>query len=324
MSAEYTSLERRVLKRFKPKHAFGFPPAVVLNDLRDLGDERDLRHTIATLLRRREIRFLRTVPGIWWKPTWCPLADMPLHPTNAMLAGGVARKLGQTPVVSVREAEGIFGLAERYDTPGAPGLVAVPGIERVLRYGVRNGRTIVLAEPVPSWIAELGDGVVQAVTQAFRMHLDLDHASLERLARSAARRVKPDDFLAAIRPKLSEIPAPFDEIVQAMCQEAERVRDRATALPERSAPSGWRPPGDDWSGPTVSGDWHVEEVELDGVWYARITGGRLEGHPYLVSPTPWWHTSPLVWLDLEKGWARTSSRLYRLVGSGADACAKGT
>lgn len=318
MNADYTDLESRVLDRLKPKHAFGFPPAVVLNDLRDLGDERDLRQAIATLLRRQEIRFLRTVPGVWWRPMWSPLADMPLHPTNAMLAGAVARKLGQTPVVSVREAEGIFGLAERYDTPGAPGLVAVPGLDRDLRYGVRGGRTIVLAEPLPSWIAELGDGVVQAVIQAFRRHLDLDQASLERLARSAARRVKPDDFLTAVIPKLSEIPPPFCALAQVMCKEAELVRDRAIVLPERSAPAGWQPPMDDWSGATVFGDWYVEEVGIDGVRYHRLTGGRLEGHPFLVSPTPWWHSSPLVWIDRRRGWARTNSRLYRLIGPGAD------
>lgn len=187
-------LRARVLRRFEPEAAFDYPPAIVLNDLLDLGEERAVRRVVAGLLRCSEVRYLRSVPGVWWRPRWVPLTDLPLHATNKQLACAVARKLGSAPIASVREAEGLFGIQERYDSPSAPGLVASPHVQNVRRLGIKDGRTFVIVEPVPDWIANLSDGVAQAVAQAFRNHIGVSPNVLDDLARNAAKRLVPDAY----------------------------------------------------------------------------------------------------------------------------------
>lgn len=321
MTAVNDDLRVRVLQRFEPDGAFDYPPAVILNDLLVLGDEQDVRRLVAQLLRERVIRYAVSVPGVWWRPRWIPLQDLPLHATNGQLAGAVARQLGADPIVAVREAEGVFGLDERYDKPGSPGLVASPNVETVRRLGVKGGRTFVIVEPVPEWIADLYDGVAQVVAQAFRNHIHLPPPAIDELARNAAKRVVPGALLQALSSSTLSMPAPYDRIIEVMRVVAEKAIEECRILPGDRAPEGWAAP-EQWSGPMVSGDWRVEEFEENGILYHRLTGGTLTGHPYLAYPTNRWTSSPLVWIDRRRGWARTNSRLYRLVGRGADNCAE--
>lgn len=89
-----------------------------------------------------------------------------------------------------------------------------------------------------------------------------------------------------------------------------RAEAQTTSRTAQQAPPGWRPPANDT--PVCRVDhWWIAECR-DALGSYSVLRGRVLGHPY-VGPTSFgFCSSPLLWIDPSRGYARAESRLYRL------------
>lgn len=196
------------------------------------------------------------------------------------IAAALCRLHGRKMAVPMDVAEFVLGLRHRprlYDVVGPFGW---DGEERLESAGV-------VLEPADPRIVSLSPAA-QAVALAG------SRVTEERL-REAANGVlgSTREWLAADLPSLTP--------------EEREVAEAILAVPvgaARKAPEGFMPPSENC--PTVHG-WKVagfgDREVLSAEW--------VTGHPTL-GDSPLSHSSLLVWIDEELGWARTLSRFYRL------------
>lgn len=78
----------------------------------------------------------------------------------------------------------------------------------------------------------------------------------------------------------------------------------------RQAPPGWAPPEPTDDLCRVEGWWLEEWHDVHGSY--EVLRGQVFNHPYIDPGSTGFVSSPVVWIDLELGFARAESRVYRL------------
>ena len=166
-------------------------------------------------------------------------------------------------------------------------------------------------EPTPGWVFDLPDtGFVRMVAQAIRHDV---------AAGISAEALKEQGRMLGLRAKQSA-DAEMEETVAilhgrdlepyALFAQAALNTVRGDHTPTFIAPRAWEPPAVD--DPTIAfvDEWWLRESRAGNG--ELMLAARYLDHPTLGSQESLSHSSPLIWIDEGRGWARTVSRHYRL------------
>lgn len=233
------------------------------------------------------------------------------------VAAALCRLHGQQMVIPIDVAEFVLGLRLRprlYDVVGPFGW---DGEDRLESAGV----VLEPADPRIVSLSPAGQAVALAMTSAEgRSGTGPSDCADHRRDRSAASRRTACQAVALAGSKLTEerlreaangvLGSTREWLVAdlpSLTPEEREVAEAILAVPvgaPRNAPEGFVPPSE--ACPTVHG-WRVTGFGNREVLAAEW----VTGHPTL-GDAPLSHSSLLVWIDEELGWARTLSRFYRL------------
>ena len=253
------------------------------------------RQALKRILRTRQLRAV--AQGIYVLPLvpgYRMVGGPP--PSPALVAESLARRHQWRLIVSRECARYLCGLRERpvsleaigYDQP----------VERRFHHFIM--------QPENPEIASL-----TAVSQCVRVALDQesgwDDDELSRIGRQLAVTLFFRDQRADLETERDRLGAAGERALDAMLRHLAEVED--PSWPLTSAPPGWVPPTQE--GCKVH-DWQIVHCPSDAGTTYHLRAAAITGHPNIADYRPLTYSSQLIWLDFERGWARTLSRIYRL------------
>lgn len=264
-------------------------------------DEVDVdRKGFAGLLRAGFAR--RLVRGVYAVAPPFAFGRDPIPPPFEV-AAALCRLHGQQMVIPIDVAEFVLGLRLRprlYDVVGPFGW---DGEERLESAGV----VLEPADPRIVSLSPAGQAVALAMTSAEGRSGTGPSDCADQAVVLAGSKVTEERLREAANGVLGSTREWLAADLPSLTPEEREVAEAILAVPvgaPRNAPEGFVPPSE--ACPTVHG-WRVTGFGNREVLAAEW----VTGHPTL-GDAPLSHSSLLVWIDEELGWARTLSRFYRL------------
>lgn len=289
------------------------PDAFIISDVpEELGSKEEIETAVESLHIAEHLQSEESINGIFWARRPMGLPTVMSRPSIDLIAEGIARSRGARLIIAERCARGFLGIEERYSAE-TPHIIGLSGIDSVKKFGSRDGQPLIVAEPVPQLVLDHETDLSHMVIQGFRrLVAEKSEDAIDAAVHHAPFGMHPSLLMEHAALARLELADPYKCILERLVCEAKKHAVSKIALPRMSAPSDWSPP-ETFDGPTVAGSWQVVSAVITGIEYRVIFGGDLFGHPGLPHPSRNWRSSPLIWVDEQKGWARTYSRLYRLM-----------
>lgn len=306
-------IQEKILGWAQALGSFFRPAPFIVSDVpEEFGAREEVAPAVDSLHEAGHLHSEDSIPGIFWarRPVGLP-AEM-TRPTIDSIAEGIARYRGARLIISERIARGFLSIEERYSVE-TPHLVALSGINETMTFGSREGKPLIIAEPVPSFVLAHETTLSHMITQGFRRLIaDKCDDAIDAAVHQAPFGLHPNLLREHATLARLELDDPYKSILERIVREAGKHEEDGFAFPKTSAPSNWSPP-EDFDGPIVAGEWRLVPAVISGIEYRVIFGGDLFGHPGLPHASRNWRSSPVIWIDEKLGWAKTYSRLYKLV-----------
>jgi hypothetical protein len=306
-------IQEKVLQWAQGLGSFYKPDAFITSDVpKDLGSEDEIEAAVASLHNAEHLQSEESIKGVYWARRPLGLPTVMSRPSIDSIAEGFARSRGARLIISERYARGYLGIEERYSAE-TPHIIGLSGIDRVMKFGSREGQPLIVAEPVPQVVLDYETDLSHMIVQGFRrLVAEKSEDAIDAAVHHAIFGMHPSLLMEHAALARLELDDPYRAILEQLVGEAKKHAVAKIALPKMSAPSNWSPPTD-FDGPTVAGEWSLVPAAITGIEYRVLFGGDLFGHPGLPHASRNWRSSPVIWIDEKLGWAKTYSRLYRLM-----------
>ncbi len=306
-------IQEKVLQWAQALGSFYRPDAFIVRDApEELGSRDEIEGAVKSLNDAEHLQSEESIKGVYWARRPQGLPTIMSRPSIDSIAEAVARLRRARLIISERIARGFLGIEERYSAE-TPHLVGLSDIDETMTFGSQEGKPMIIAEPVPNFVLAHETTLSHMIIQGFRRLVAEESAdAIDAAVHHAIFGMHPSLLIEHAALARLELDEPFATILERLVGEAKKHAVARIALPKMSAPPDWSPP-ETFDGATVAGSWQVISAVITGIEYRVIFGGDLFGHPGLPHPSRNWRSSPIIWIDEQKGWARTYSRLYRLM-----------
>jgi hypothetical protein len=306
-------IQENVLGWAQALGSFFRPDPFIVSDVPEkFGSRDEIESAVNSLHKAEHLVSDELISGVFWarRPEGLPVEMS--RPSLESIAKAIARQRGARLIISERIARGFLGIEERYSVE-TPHLVALSGVNETMTFGSREGKPLIIAEPVPSFVLAHETTLSHMIIQGFRRLIaDKSDDAVDAAVHHAVFGMHPSLLMEHAALARLELDDPYKAILERLVREAGKHEEDGFAFPKTSAPPNWSPP-EDFDGPTVAGAWRLVPAVISGIEYRVIFGGDLFGHPGLPYASRNWRSSPVIWIDEKLGWAKTYSRLYRLM-----------
>lgn len=225
------------------------------------------------------------------------LENLEIDPRPVDVAGALEAQHGWTIGMPRDVSLYMLGMGER---PLSPSVLPYDQAER------REFACGLILEPADQQMVRRTP-VAQIVLQALSGK-DLSAEGIERLAATAAAGAVI--ATPSMRQELAECLS-HGELYGAAEAFAQALLSTESGGYATRAPADWVPPAEPDAEVRVDG-WRVAEIEDRSGRYFALVASTIHGHPYISNGSNLSRSSPILWIDIEQGWCRTQSRLYRL------------
>lgn len=306
-------IQEKVLGWAQALGSFYRPDAFIVRDApEELGSRDEIAGAVKSLNDAEHLQSEESIKGVYWARRPQGLPTIMSRPSIDSIAEAVARLRRARLIISERIARGFLGIEERYSVE-TPHLVGLSDIDETMTFGSQEGKPMIIAEPVPNFVLAHETTLSHMIIQGFRrLVAEESKDAIDAAVHHAIFGMHPSLLLEHAALARLELDEPFATILERLVSEAKKHAVARIALPKMSAPPNWSPPTD-FDGPTVAGEWRLVPAAITGIEYRVLFGGDLFGHPGLPHASRNWRSSPVIWIDEKRGWARTYSRLYRLM-----------